>query len=216
MNISDLKRLAGISPIKENPTITASNLKKKEKELNLKPGDPDWFRLWFAKTKMTGEMPYENYKRESLPQLSADDLDDIPHLKGKIKLSKLIPVQEERIKENLDKQLKKIRENNYNPIIIDCDNKIINGHHRFSAAKKLGMTELNAIKLPYTLQTVLENFADGKKPGRKGLAKRSGVNCNQSITKLRKIARSSSGERQRMAHWCANMKSGKKKKGKKK
>jgi hypothetical protein len=56
-----------------------------------------------------------------------------------------------------------------------------------------------------------ENFADGKKPGRKGLAKRSGVDCSQSISKLRSIAKSSSGERQRMAHWCANMKSGKKK-----
>jgi hypothetical protein len=58
---------------------------------------------------------------------------------------------------------------------------------------------------------VNENFADGKKPGRKGLAKRSGVNCKQSISKLRQVAKNSSGERQRMAHWCANMKSGKKK-----
>lgn len=57
---------------------------------------------------------------------------------------------------------------------------------------------------------VWENFADGKKPGRKGLAKRSGVDCKQSVTKLRSIAAHSSGERQRMAHWCANMKSGKK------
>ena len=56
-----------------------------------------------------------------------------------------------------------------------------------------------------------ENFADGKKPGRKGLAKRSGVNCKQSVTKLRSIAANSSGERQRMAHWCANMKSGRNK-----
>lgn len=56
-----------------------------------------------------------------------------------------------------------------------------------------------------------ENFADGKKPGRKGLAKRSGVNCKQSVTKLRSIAANSSGEKQRMAHWCANMKSGRKK-----
>lgn len=58
----------------------------------------------------------------------------------------------------------------------------------------------------------LENYADGKNPGRKGLAKRSGVNCKQSVTKLRKIAKNSSGERRRMAHWCANMKAGKKKK----
>ena len=56
-----------------------------------------------------------------------------------------------------------------------------------------------------------ENFADGKNPGRKGLAKRSGVNCKQSVTKLRSVAANSSGEKQRMAHWCANMKSGKKK-----
>lgn len=60
------------------------------------------------------------------------------------------------------------------------------------------------------IQGVTENFADGKKPGRKGLAKRMGVDCGKSETALRKIAKNSSGERQRMAHWCANMKSGKK------
>ena len=59
-----------------------------------------------------------------------------------------------------------------------------------------------------------ENFADGKNPGRKGLAKRSGVNCKQSVTKLRSIASKSSGERQRMAHWCSNMKAGRQKKKK--
>lgn len=72
--------------------------------------------------------------------------------------------------------------------------------------KKLGIPEEVAF-----LDAVEENFADGKKPGRKGLAKRVGVNCKQSVSKLRKIAKNSSGERARMAHWCANMKSGKKK-----
>ena len=42
------------------------------------------------------------------------------------------------------------------------------------------------------------------------VAKRMGVNCKQSVSKLRKIAKNSSGERARMAHWCANMKAGKK------
>jgi hypothetical protein len=60
-------------------------------------------------------------------------------------------------------------------------------------------------------QGVAENFDDGKKPGRKGLAKRVGVDCKQPISKLRSIASNSSGEKQRMAHWCANMKSGRKK-----
>jgi GNAT superfamily N-acetyltransferase len=58
-----------------------------------------------------------------------------------------------------------------------------------------------------------ENFADGKVKGksRPGRARRAGVNCKQSISKLRSIAKNSSGERQRMAHWCANMKSGRNK-----
>lgn len=60
-------------------------------------------------------------------------------------------------------------------------------------------------------ESIEENFADGKNPGRKGLAKRSGVNCKASVSTLRNVAKNSSGEKQRMAHWCANMKSGKKK-----
>lgn len=60
-------------------------------------------------------------------------------------------------------------------------------------------------------EDIEENFDDGKKPGRKGLAKRSGVNCKQPVSKLRSIAAHSSGERQRMAYWCANMKSGRNK-----
>ncbi len=63
-----------------------------------------------------------------------------------------------------------------------------------------------------TRQGVEENFADGKKPGRKGLAKRSGVNTKASVSSLRKTAKNSSGEKQRMAHWLANMKAGRAKK----
>jgi len=102
------------------------------------------------------------------------------------------------------------------------------GNHRIMAAAALGWDSL-PVELSYfdggervesgplyppkigLGDPVNENFADGKKPGRKGLAKRMGVNCKQSVSKLRKIAKNSSGERQRMAHWCANMKSGRNK-----
>jgi hypothetical protein len=53
-----------------------------------------------------------------------------------------------------------------------------------------------------------ENFADGKHPGRKGLAKRSGVNTKASVSSLRNTAKHSTGEKARMAHWLANMKAG--------
>ena len=58
---------------------------------------------------------------------------------------------------------------------------------------------------------ITENFADGKKPGRKGLSKRMNVPTKASVSKLRKIAKNSTGERQRMAHWLANMKAGRNK-----
>lgn len=56
MEIEELKRLAGISGnvgykpyvVDENPSKTAAARKKQEKEMGLKPGDKDWFKLWFS------------------------------------------------------------------------------------------------------------------------------------------------------------------------
>lgn len=67
----------------------------------------------------------------------------------------------------------------------------------------------------YRGEDIEENFADGKNPGRKGLAKRSGVNTKASVSSLRKTAKHSTGEKARMAHWLANMKSGRAKAQKK-
>ena len=59
-----------------------------------------------------------------------------------------------------------------------------------------------------------ENFADGKKKGksRPGRVKRAGASCKGSVSSLRAKAKKYSGERGKMYHWCANMKSGRKKK----
>jgi len=78
-------------------------------------------------------------------------------------------------------------------------------------ALKIADIIYNTMGLPQQDRRVEENFADGKNPGRKGLAKRMGVPTKASITRLRQIAKSSSGEKQRMAHWMANMKAGKRK-----
>lgn len=59
-----------------------------------------------------------------------------------------------------------------------------------------------------------ENFADGKKPGRKGLSRRVGIPKKATLAQLQKIASSSTGERRRMAQWQLNMRRGKAKKAK--
>ena len=72
MDIDTLKRLAGINEFKgyteykidENPSITAAALKKKERKLGLKPGDPDWFKLWFSKPYMTGTVQFRGRKKK--------------------------------------------------------------------------------------------------------------------------------------------------------
>lgn len=55
-----------------------------------------------------------------------------------------------------------------------------------------------------------ENFADGRNPQDKGDSKRYNVPTKGSISSLRKIAKQG-GRRGQLAHWMANMKSGKKK-----
>jgi hypothetical protein len=61
--------------------------------------------------------------------------------------------------------------------------------------------------------SVAENFADGKVKGksRPGRVKRAGASCNGSVTDLRQRAKNASGEKAKMYHWCANMKSGRNK-----
>ena len=57
-----------------------------------------------------------------------------------------------------------------------------------------------------------ENFADGRNPQDKGDSKRHGVPTKASVSDLRKFAKSHSGRAAQLAHWMANMKSGRKKK----
>jgi hypothetical protein len=59
--IERLKELAGVNEFKgykeytlENMSQTASEVKQIEKERGIKPGDPEWFELWFSQPYMTG------------------------------------------------------------------------------------------------------------------------------------------------------------------
>ena len=91
------------------------------------------------------------------------------------------------------------------PIVADAQGYIIDGNHRALAARLMGMTHIPA----WTPATkVDENFADGKKPGRKGLSKRVGIPRKATLGQLEKIAKSSTGERRRMAQWQLNMRRG--------
>jgi pyrimidine deaminase RibD-like protein/GNAT superfamily N-acetyltransferase len=61
---------------------------------------------------------------------------------------------------------------------------------------------------------IKENFADGRHPEDKGDSKRHHVPTKSSVSNLRRFAKSHSGRAAQLAHWMANMKSGRAKKKK--
>jgi len=84
----------------------------------------------------------------------------------------------------------------------------------FAKAAKLAKEALRSGRYtPDQILEILENFADGKVSGksRPGRVKRAGASCSGSVTELRAKAKNASGERAKMYHWCANMKSGRNK-----
>ncbi len=104
----------------------------------------------------------ESYKRGQLPQIRQKHLKHFPHKYESISVKKLIPVQKERIKENYTKQLKRISNKKYVPIIVDSNYRIVNGHHRYDIVKMLEMKRITVCKLPFTLERILEKW-DQKK-----------------------------------------------------
>lgn len=64
MDIKDLQRLAGINEFSgyepyggSNVSVTGNEKRQIEKEQGIKPGTDDWFKLWFSKPYLTGEVP---------------------------------------------------------------------------------------------------------------------------------------------------------------
>jgi hypothetical protein len=60
MQISELKRLAGITDKGSNVSVTAHEKSQLMKNHNIKPGTPEWFQLWFSLPYMTGEKPIKD------------------------------------------------------------------------------------------------------------------------------------------------------------
>lgn len=62
-DLARLKSLAGVTEAKvmsslgSNISVTAMEKQRLEKEHNIKPGSPEWFKLWFSKPYLTGEKP---------------------------------------------------------------------------------------------------------------------------------------------------------------
>jgi hypothetical protein len=63
MNLEELKKLAGVkahnNEINKGSNISLTGMEKSKlmKKHNIKPGTPEWFRLWFTKPYLTNTKP---------------------------------------------------------------------------------------------------------------------------------------------------------------
>ena len=62
MDLDTLRRLAGINEFKgytpyegSNISITGTEKAEIQRKENIRPGDKEWFQLWFSKPYLTGE-----------------------------------------------------------------------------------------------------------------------------------------------------------------
>ena len=68
MDIERLKKLAGVDNISADPSVEENlslhGTKKAEyqRKHNVRPGTDEWFKLWFARPKLTGENPMPKSK----------------------------------------------------------------------------------------------------------------------------------------------------------
>jgi len=66
MDLETLKKLAGVTDnepsIGENLSIIGTQKAQYQRKHNIKPGTPEWFKLWFAKPRLTGENPMPKNK----------------------------------------------------------------------------------------------------------------------------------------------------------
>ena len=67
-DIERLKKLAGISDVPkedsmgENLSLIGTKKAEYQRKHNLRPGSDEWFKLWFARPKLTGENPMPKSK----------------------------------------------------------------------------------------------------------------------------------------------------------
>jgi hypothetical protein len=68
MNIEELKKLAGVdkpseeASMGENLSYVGTAKSQYQRKHKIKPGSPEWFKLWFAKPRLTGENPMPKNK----------------------------------------------------------------------------------------------------------------------------------------------------------
>ena len=102
--------------------------------------------------------------RSDLPQLNATVLHEkrIPYEYLRVTLSSIKPIQSDRLPFDDSKYLEryvKIVNDTYNPLIVDQDFNLIDGHHRYDIMRRMEFFEVaRVLQVAISYQTVIDLF----------------------------------------------------------
>lgn len=102
----------------------------------------------------------KHFKRNEMPQVKEPDLIDneIPYKKGKISIANIKPVQTDRVP-GLAQKVARDFYGKDKPFILDKNNYLVNGHHRYDAARLLGIEKVDAIKVNVPIELLMKQFS---------------------------------------------------------
>ena len=103
--------------------------------------------------------------RSDLPQLNATMLNQmlIPYEYLKVTPDSIKPIQSDRLPFDDNKYLEryvKIINDTYNPLVVDQDYNLIDGHHRYDIIRRMEppLTSVRILQLGISYETVIELF----------------------------------------------------------
>ena len=80
---------------------------------------------------------------------------EYPGKLGKLPVRDLVPVQTVRHTHKTIKANTEVKKGSYKPIVVDKNNRIVNGHHRYDALKHAGHHDAKVYKLDQSIEELL-------------------------------------------------------------
>lgn len=128
--------------------VEAKHMIKNLKRLGYKVGDVSGYQDHnFDPEPTAGKEP---------PQVKSKDVDKFISRKGKTPLDKIKPVQRDRSWAKLGKALQRTGDKKYEPILVDRDGYIINGHHRYDSLRLRGQKEARVHMVNGSLKEIMQ------------------------------------------------------------
>ena len=136
----------------------------------------------------------KEFPRNIMPQIRIEHLKDSPFRTEHVKelTANLKPVQTQRVKGMVDKAKRGFADGTIRPIIVDKDNYIVNGHHRYDVARGNELDRVNVIRVDATIEELIKHFSStaSQEPTMKEQLK---INLDLAI-RLREAKRIDEGE----------------------